>query len=126
MTSVNGMTSVNAPKPTVIPTSTSINFTFNDQSLNAIGLGEISLSRVPTQIGVWPFESGFNRVTVDFINSEMTFTVSGSITEPGQVGWTYGDLPYVLPIIAITVVAVYLLVERYGQKNKDHTRRSHR
>ena len=75
---------------------------------------------------MWPFESGFNRVTVDFINSEMTFTVSGSITEPGQVGWTYGDLPYVLPIIAITVVAVYLLVERYGQKNKDHTRRSHR
>ena len=126
MTSVNGMTIANAPKPTVLPPSTTINFTFNDQSLNAIGLGEISLSRLPTQIGVWPFENGFNRVTVDFINSEMTFTVSGSITEPGQVSWSYGDLPYALPIIAITVVAVYLLVERYGQKNKNHTRRSHR
>ena len=124
MTSVNGVTVANAPKPKIIQPSTNISFTFNDQSLNAIGLGVISLSRVPTQIEVWPFENGFNRVTVDFINSEMIFTVSGSITEPGQVGWSYGDLPYVLPVIAVAVVAVYLLVERNGQKNKDHTRRA--
>ena len=125
MTSVNNVTIATAPKPLVIPTSTSVNFTFNDQSLNAIGVGEISLSRVPTQIEVWPFENGFNRVTVDFINSEMTFTVSGAITEPGQLSWSYGDLPYVLPIIAIITVTGYLLVERHGQKNKDRTSRSH-
>ena len=125
------MTSVNAisteSKPTVIPTGTSINFTFNDQSLNAVGEGQISLSRVPTQIEIWPFENGFNRVTIDFINSEMTFTVSGSITQPGQVSWSYGDLPYVLPVIAIVVVISYLLLaERYGQENKNRTSRTHR
>jgi len=125
MTSVNNVTIATAPKPMVIPTSTSINFTFNDQSLNAIGVGEISLSRVPTQIEVWPFENGFNRVTVDFINSEMTFTVSGSITEPGQASWSYGDLTYALPVIAIITVTGYLLVERHGQKNKDRTGRAH-
>jgi len=125
------MTSVNAisteSKPTVILTGTSINFTFNDQSLNAVGEGQISLSRVPTQIEIWPFENGFNRVTIDFINSEMTFTVSGSITQPGQVSWSYGDLPYVLPVIAIVVVISYLLLaERYGQENKNRTSRTHR
>jgi len=125
MTSVNNVTIATAPKPMVIPTSTSINFTFNDQSSNAIGVGEISLSRVPTQIEVWPFENGFNRVTVDFINSEMTFTVSGSITEPGQASWSYGDLTYALPVIAILTVTAYLLVERHGQKNKDRINRSH-
>jgi len=125
MTSVNAIST--ASKPTVIPTSTSINFTFNDQSLNAIGEGEISLSRIPTQIEIWPFENGFNRVTVDFINSEMTFTVSGSITQPGQVSWSYADLPYVLPVIAIVVVTGYLLLaERYGKENKDRPSRTRR
>jgi len=125
MTSVNAIST--ASKPTVIPTSTSINFTFNDQSLNAIGEGEISLSRIPTQIEIWPFENGFNRVTVDFINSEMTFTVSGSITQPGQVSWSYADLPYVLPVIAIVVVTAYLLLaERYGKENKDRPSRTRR
>ena len=33
MTSVNNVTIATAPKPLVIPTSTSVNFTFNDQSL---------------------------------------------------------------------------------------------
>jgi len=124
MTSVNNVTAASTAKPTVIPTSTNINFTFNDQSSNAIGIGEISLSRVPTQIEVWPFENGFNRVSVDFINSEMTFTVSGSIINPGEVSWSYGDLVYALPVIAIITVTVYLLVEHYGEKNKDRTRRS--
>jgi len=125
MTSVNAIST--ASKPTVIPTSTSINFTFNDQSLNAIGKGEISLSRIPTQIEIWPFENGFNRVTVDFINSEMTFTVSGSITQPGQVSWSYADLPYVLPVIAIVVVTGYLLLaERYGKERKDRPSRTRR
>ena len=125
MTSVNAIST--ASKPTVIPTSTSINFTFNDQSLNAIGEGEVSLSRIPTQIEIWPFENGFNRVTVDFINSEMTFTVSGSITQPGQVSWSYADLPYVLPVIAIVVVTGYLLLaERYGKENKDRPSRTRR
>ena len=125
MTSVN--TIATTSKPTMIPITTSINFTFNDQSLNATGLGEITLSRSPTQIEIWPFENGFNRLTVDFINSEMTFTVSGSIIQPGQVSWGYGDLPYVLPVIAIAVVTSYLLLaKRYGQENKDHPSRSHR
>ena len=125
MTSVNTIST--ASKPTVIPTSTSINFTFDDQSLNAIGEGQIILSRIPTQIEIWPFEDGFNRVTVDFINSEMTFTVSGSITQPGQVNWNYADLPYVLPIIAIIVVTSYLLLaKRYGQEDKNRPSRTRR
>jgi hypothetical protein len=128
MTSVNGITIREAPKPITIPISTSINFTFEDQTQPATGSGEITLSRVPTQIEVWPFESGFDRVTVDFVNSEMTFSVSGLVAEGGRTvpAWNYADLPYVLPIIAIMVVAVYLLVERHGQKDKDHTRRARR
>jgi hypothetical protein len=126
LTSVNGITRQNATKPTLLAVSTEIDFTFNDQSIPAQGVGSITLSRVPTQIEVWPFEAGFNRVTVDFINSEMTFTVSGSITANQQsvLSWNYPDLPYLLPIIAIVVVAIYILVERHGQKNKDHTERA--
>ena len=127
-TSVNSITIRDAPKPAVLPISTDIDFTFNDQTQAAVGSGEISLSRVPTQIEVWPFENGFNRVTVDFINSEMTFNVSGFVAEVGQATftWNYAYLPYVLPAIAILVVAIYLLAERHGKKDKDLTRRSRR
>jgi hypothetical protein len=126
LTSVNGITRENATKPTLLPISANIDFTFNDQSLPVQGIGSITLSRVPTQIEVWPFETGFNRVTVDFINSEMTFNVSGAITANQQpvVNWDYTDLPYLLPIVAIVVVAIYLLVEGHGQKNKTHTKRT--
>jgi hypothetical protein len=127
MTSINGFTINNTPKPTLIPITKMINFTFKDQTFLAPGNGSIELSRVPTQIKVWPFEGGFNRVTVDFINSEMTFTVSGAAADIQQKLpiWSYTDFPYVLPVIAITVVSLYLLlVEHYGKKGKDHTRRS--
>jgi hypothetical protein len=124
LTSVNGVTVSEAPKPTVIPISTNISFAFNDQTQHAVGSGEIALSRVPSQIEVWPFEGGFNRVTVDFVNSEMAFGVSGFVAGGAQAisTWNYADLPYVLPAIAILVVAIYLLVERYGRKNKARTR----
>jgi hypothetical protein len=124
LTSVNGITVREAPKPTVIPISTNISFAFKDQTQNAIGSGEIILSRVPSQIEVWPFEDGFNRVTVDFINSEMTFSVSGFVAKGAQAisTWNYADLPYVLPAIAILVVSIYLLVEKHGRKNKARTR----
>jgi len=128
LTDVNGVTEQNASKPTVIGNATSIHFTFTDQSTSASGTGEISLSRIPTAIEVWPFEHGFNRVTVDFINSEMTFSVSGTVNAVGQSSpyWSYNDLPYVLPLIAIIVVSIYLWFERHAEQDKTRPSRSRR
>lgn len=126
MSSVNGISAARVSKPTVIPTGTMVNYTYRYQALNALGSGRILLSRVPTQIEIWPFENGFNKITVDFINSEMSLTVSGSIstaTTPPFV-WDYSDLPYVLPVVAILVIAVYLLVARYGKQKKGRSRSS--
>jgi hypothetical protein len=128
MTSVNGVTEAAAPKPKIIPTSTILNFTFSDQTTSANGIGQIALSRIPTVIEVWPFENGFNKVTVDFINSEMTFTVSGAVNaSAGQMSlmWSYYDLPYVLPVVALVVVAVYLWFENNGRQDKGHSSRAH-
>jgi len=126
MTSINGFRIQDTLKPKLIPITQRINFTFRDQTFLTSGGGSIELSRVPNQIEVWPFEGGFNRVTVDFINSEMTFTVLGTTANTQQKSpiWNYTDLPYALPIIAVTVASLYLLVEHYGRKGKDHTRRS--
>lgn len=126
-TSVNGVTVTEAPKPTVLPISQNIDLTFLDQSMGVTGIGSVKMSRVPSQIEVWPFENGFNRITVDYINSEMEFTVSGSAGGNQQPfpTWSYTDLPYVLPIVAVAAVSVYLLlVERHGKKNKARSRRS--
>lgn len=128
-TSVNNVTVRDAPKPTLLPISPNINFTFRDQSLGLEGNGVVKLSRVASQIEVWPFENGFNRVTVDYVNSEMSFTVSGSVNggQPVAATWSYADLPYVLPIIAIAVVFGYIfLVGRHGEKSKGHSRRPRR
>ena len=123
MSSVNGVSAADVSKPLVIPTTTTINYTFAYPQLNATGEVNIALSRVPTQIEVWPFENGFNRVTVDFINSEMAFTVSGTMSSSSAptFTWDYSDLTYVLPVIAILVVALFVLVERYGKHKKDCT-----
>ena len=127
MTSVNGVTVREGMKPRLLPISRSINFTFKDQLLLMVGSGSIELSRLPTKIEVWPFQNGFNRVTVDYVNSQMEFIVSGSVAAAQQTFfWSYADLPYVLPLVAVAVVSLYLLVERYGTKNKGYTRRSSR
>ncbi len=126
-TSVNGVTVAAAPKPTVLPISQKLDLTFLDQSLGVTGSGSVKMSRVPSQIEVWPFENGFNRITVDYVNSEMEFTVSGSVGGNQQPfpTWNYADLPYVLPIIAIAAVLFYLLlVEKDGKKDKSRSRRS--
>jgi len=126
MSSVNGISASKVSKPIVIPTGTVINYTFWYRALNAVGNGSILLSRNPTQIEVWPFEDGFNKITVDFINSEMSLTVSGSMstaTTPPFI-WDYSDLPYVLPVVAILVIAVYLLVAWHGKQKKSRSRSS--
>ena len=126
-TSINGLTVTSAPKPTLLPTSQNIDLTFLDQSLGVTGSGSVKMSRVPSQIEVWPFENGFNRITVDYVNSEMEFTVSGSVggNQQSPASWSYADLPYVFPVIAIGAVFVYLLlVERHAKKNKAGSRRS--
>lgn len=129
MTSINGVSSTGVTKPVIINTTTTpttmINYEFLYQPLNATGNVKILMSRMPTQIELWPFEDGFNRVTVDFINSEMTFTVSGSMASPGALSyvWDYSVLSYVLPVVAIFVVALYLLVSRY-EKQKTRSRSS--
>ena len=72
---------------------------------------------------IWPHEDGFNKITVDFVNSETTLTVSGSIAALGRTYpiWSYADLPYVYPVIAISVVAIYLLVTRYARTVKSRS-----
>jgi hypothetical protein len=128
MTSVNGITVQQAPKPTQIPITEQINFTFTDDTLQSQGTGSITLSRFPVQIMIWPFENGFNKITIDFVNSEMTLTVSGSMTQVGRVPptWNYSDLAYVLPVVAVLVVAVYLLVDRYGKTHGNRASRARR
>jgi hypothetical protein len=125
MSSVNGYTIQQAPKPFVIGNTTAINYLFPYQPLNAVAQVNISLSRIPIQVEIWPFEEGFNKVTVDFVNSEMTLTVRGAISTTGGYGfnWSYDELPYVLPIVAILVVVVFLLAQRHG-KDKKHSARS--
>jgi hypothetical protein len=126
MSSVNDISAAGVTKPLVIPTTTAINYTFQYQPLNALGSASILLSRVPSQIEVWPFEDGFNKITVDFVNSEMSLTVSGtmSTTTTPTFNWDYADLPYVLPTVAILVVALYLLVGKYGKHKKGRSRSS--
>jgi hypothetical protein len=126
ITNVNGFNITNTPKPSFIPNSTAITYTFLDQSTQATGHAQILLSRVPEQIEVWPFENGFNRVSVDFINSEMAFTVSGSVDNANQPFplWSYDDLSYVLPIVAIVVVLIYVGFERRGEKSKTRSSRT--
>jgi len=70
---------------------------------------------------IWPHEKGFNRISIDFVNSEMSFTVSGSMQAVGTTSptWSYALLPYVLPVVAIGVVALYLLVDKYGRTLKN-------
>ena len=123
MSTVNGVPAGKVVKPTVISMGTTINYTFQYQALNALGNGRILLSRIPTQIEIWPFETGFNKITIDFINSEMSLTVSGSMsttTTPPFI-WDYSDLPYVLPAVAVLVCAIYLLVGRYGKQRKSRS-----
>jgi len=128
MTKVEGVTSEQASKPTFISNSTSISYSFQDQLTQATGQGQILLSRVPEKVEVWPFENGFNKITLDFINSEMTFTVSGSVDNVNETFpvWSYADLTYVLPIVAIFAVSIFLWFERHGEKNKTSTSRSSR
>ena len=127
MTSINGIPISDVAKPLVIAPTTLIEFTFQDDRLQALGHGRIVMSAMPSQIQMWPHEKGFNKITVDFVNSMMSFTVSGSMEAVGtpSVPWSYALLPYVMPIVAITVVALYLLVDRYGRALKNRaTRRS--
>lgn len=131
MSSVNDAVGRIGSKPRILPVSTSVNFTFVDQILHVPGAGSIKLSRVPTQIEVWPFENGFNRVTVDFINSEMEFSISGSLQLVNGVQKSfpeggYAALPYVMPLVAIATVSLYLLVIRHGEKDKSHYRGTRR
>ena len=128
MTSVNGMTIKETPKPAQIPTTTQIDFTFQDQRLQDLGTGRIVLSRTPVQIMIWPYENGFNKITIDFVNSEMALTVSGSMTAAGGSYPTlnYTELPYILPVVAVLVVAIYMLVDKYGKTLKNRSSRSRR
>ncbi len=126
MTSVNGFSIKDAPRPIQIPTTTQIEFTFQDVRLHSEGKGKIVLSRAPVQIMVWPYEQGFNKITIDFVNSEMALTVSGSMTPAGQTYPTlnYTELPYILPFVAVLVVAIYMLVDKYGKTLKNRSSRS--
>jgi hypothetical protein len=127
MTSINGISIKDVAKPLMIAPTTLVEFTFSDDRLEGLGRGRIVMSAMPSQIQIWPHEKGFNRITVDFVNSMMSFRVSGSMEAVGTPSqpWNYALLPYVMPIVAITVVALYLLVGKYGRALKNRaTRRS--
>ena len=121
MPSINGMSIKDVPKPLVIAPTRQIEFTFEDERLASVGHGSIMLSRSPSEVKIWPHEKGFNRITFDFVNSEMSFTISGSMEAAGRPSptWGYALLPYVLPIVAVLVVALYLLVDKYGRTLKN-------
>jgi len=125
MTSVNGISVEEAPKPLAIAPTSLIEFTFEDDRLQSVGRGSITLSAVPAEIKIWPHEKGFNKITIDFVNSEMSFTVWGSMEPVGTppLTWSYALLPYVLPVVAIFVVALYLLVDKYGRTIKNRATR---
>jgi hypothetical protein len=125
MTSINGISIKDTTKPLAIPLTTLVEFTFEDEHLQSLGRGRIVMSAMPSNIEIWPHEKGFNRITVDFVNSMMSFTVSGSMEAVGAPSqpWSYALLPYVMPIVAITVVALYLLVDRYGRALKNRATR---
>jgi len=127
MTSINGISIKDVAKPLVIPPTILVEFTFSDDALPGLGRGRILMSAVPSQIEIWPHETGFNKITVDFVNSMMSFTVSGSMEAVGapSLNWNYQLLPYVLPVVSITVVALYLLVGRYGRTIKNRATRRH-
>jgi hypothetical protein len=127
MTSINGITIKEVSKPLTIPVTNRIDFTFEDERLQSVGQGSILLSAPPVQVQIWPHVDGFNKITVDFVNSLMSLTVSGSMRSVGTPSptWDYSMLPYVLPIVSISVVALYLLVDKYGRTLKNRaTRRS--
>jgi hypothetical protein len=125
MTSVNGISIKEVSKPLTIPVTNRIDFTFEDSRLQSLGQGSILLSAPPMQVQIWPHEEGFNKITVDFVNSLMSLTVSGSMKAVGRPSatWDYSMLPYVLPIVSISVVAVYLLVNKYGRTLKNRAAR---
>ena len=125
MTSVNGMSIMDASKPLVIAPTNLIEFTFEDDRLQSVGRGSITLSAVPAEIMIWPHEKGFNKITIDFVNSEMSLTVWGSMEAVGTppLIWSYALLPYVLPVVAIFVVGLYLLVDSYGRTIKNRATR---
>ncbi len=121
MTSINGISTKDAPKPLAIEPTRLIEFMFEEERLQSLGRGTIALSALPVETKIWPHEKGFNKITIDFVNSEMSFTVSGSMEAAGtpSATWSYALLPYVLPVVAISVVALYLLVDKYGRTLKD-------
>ena len=125
MTSVNGISIEEAPKPLAIAPTNLIEFTFEDDRLQSVGSGSITLSAVPAEMKIWPHEKGFNKITIDFVNSEMSFTVWGSMEALGTPAliWSYALLPYVLPVVAIFVVGLYLLVDKYGRTIKNRATR---
>jgi len=125
MSSINGISIKDVAKPLVIAPTTLLEFTFSDDRLQGLGRGRIEMSAMPSQIQIWPHEKGFNRITVDFVNSMMSFTVSGSMEAVGgpSLNWNYALLPYVLPVVSITVVALYLLVGKYGRTIKNRAAR---
>jgi hypothetical protein len=127
MTSINGISIKDTTKPLAIAPTTLVEFTFEDERLQSLGRGRILMSALPAEMKIWPHEKGFNKITIDFVNSMMSFTVSGSMEAVGTPSqpWNYALLPYVMPIVAITVVALYLMVDKYGRALKNRaTRRS--
>jgi hypothetical protein len=127
MTAINGISIKDTTKPLAIAPTTLVEFTFEDERLQSLGRGRIVMSAMPAEVKIWPHEKGFNKITVDFVNSMMSFTVSGSMEAIGTPSqpWNYALLPYVMPIVAITVVGLYLLVGKYGRAFKNRaTRRS--
>lgn len=122
MTSINRISVKDVSNATSIAATRSIAFGFDVPSPQGLGRGSILLSATPTEIKIWPYTEGFNKITIDFMSSEMIFAVSGSVEPVGvpKIAWSSSYLSYVLPVVAISVVVLYLLVDEHGRTSKNN------
>jgi hypothetical protein len=122
MKSVNGIQIDDTPRPLDIAPAKLIGFEFEDQTLQSMGRGAIVLSSLPAGVKIWPHGNGFNKISIDFTNRKMEFTVSGSMEMRGapSAAWSPVYIPYVLPVVAISTVALYLLVDKHGRTRTNH------
>ena len=122
MTSINRVSVTDVSNATSIAATKSIGFVFDVPSPQGLGRGSVLMSTAPTEIKIWPYEKGFNKITIDFVSSEMIFVVSGSVDPVGlpKATWSSSYLSYLLPVVAISVIVLYLLVDKHGRTSKNH------
>lgn len=125
------------PKGVEIKPTIKIGFTFEDERLQSVGMGNITLNALPREVWIWPHQKGFNKISIDFKEKSISAIITGMINRTETVtqtatatgtatgsatssqGWSYVLLRSVLPLVAVSVIVLYLLVDRFGGTLKD-------